>query len=242
VTAQPPGSGQHPPLADRTPPEEFRDHLPAIVAAAVMTVAISFLGSLLGSAGTIGGLALGSLLSGTGSWYGERGIRLAAAKAKARREAARRKGAPLSPHETQVIGLRVERERRHLSRRLPLVLAAGIGAGALLAGGLVIMSTQAATGRTVSEVVQGRPAVPSRSQPRPPASLPAPASSPAASAPSAAAPSASARPDTSPSASQQPASSQPPASVTASGSATASPGASPSAAVTPAATATGGQP
>lgn len=49
-------------------PETFRSHLPAIVAAATGTVLAAILGSLIGPAGTIAGMMIGSLASGTASW------------------------------------------------------------------------------------------------------------------------------------------------------------------------------
>lgn len=145
-------------MAEEKPPEKFTDHMPALIAAAAVTVGVSFLGSYLGTAGTIGGLALGSLLSGTGSWYGERGLRLAAAKAKARREAARAKGKPLTATETGLIDMRVEREHRRVPKRMALAAAASVSGIALLAGFLVISATAGAAGRPVSDIVRGRPA------------------------------------------------------------------------------------
>ena len=47
------------------------------------------LGSLIGVAGTLVGIVVGSLLSGTISWWAERGLRRSAAVAAARAEAIR---------------------------------------------------------------------------------------------------------------------------------------------------------
>ena len=74
------------------PPETFRSHMPAIIAAMTGTVLAAVLGSLLGSTGTIVGMALGSMASGTCSWWAERGIRRSAAAAQARAEALRARG------------------------------------------------------------------------------------------------------------------------------------------------------
>ena len=63
-------------------PETFRSHLPAIAAAGTVLAAV--LGSLVGTAGTVAGMAIGSLVSGTCSWWAERGIRRPAAIAAAR--------------------------------------------------------------------------------------------------------------------------------------------------------------
>jgi hypothetical protein len=70
-------------------PETFRSHLPAIVAAATGAVLATVLGSLIGTAGTIAGIVIGSLASGTCSWWAERGLRRSAALATARAEALR---------------------------------------------------------------------------------------------------------------------------------------------------------
>jgi len=70
-------------------PETFRSHLPAIAAATLGTVLAAVLGSLLGTAGTIAGMVIGSLASGTISWWVERGIRHSAAAAAVRADALR---------------------------------------------------------------------------------------------------------------------------------------------------------
>lgn len=83
--------------------EGFTAHLPTIVAAAVGALIVSILSSFLGKAGTLIGLMAGSMLSGTVTWYTERGIRKSAAIAKAKRDAVRKKGRPLTLEETSVI-------------------------------------------------------------------------------------------------------------------------------------------
>ena len=70
-------------------PETFRSHVPAIAAAATGTVLAAILGSMIGTAGTIVGMAVGSLASGTCSWWAERAIRRSAALAAAQAEALR---------------------------------------------------------------------------------------------------------------------------------------------------------
>src|SRR5260370_30988738 len=78
-------------------PETFRSHLPAIAAATTGTMLAAILGSLIGAAGTIAGMAIGSLASGTFSWWAERGIRRSAALATARAEFIRAPAHPLHP-------------------------------------------------------------------------------------------------------------------------------------------------
>jgi hypothetical protein len=82
------------------PPETFRSHLPAIIAAATGTVLAAVLGSLIGTAGTIAGMVVGSMASGTASWWAERGIRRSTELAAARAEALRAKGYHLHTGET----------------------------------------------------------------------------------------------------------------------------------------------
>jgi len=60
-------------------PGTFRSHLPAIVAVTTGTVLAAILGSLIGTAGTIAGVVIGRLASGTCSSWAERGIRRAGA-------------------------------------------------------------------------------------------------------------------------------------------------------------------
>ena len=84
-------------------PETFRSHLPAIVAATTGTVLAAILGSLIGAAGTIAGMVIGSLASGTCSWWAERGIRRSAALAAARAEVIRARGHQLHPGEDAAV-------------------------------------------------------------------------------------------------------------------------------------------
>ena len=86
-----------------TKPETFRSHLPAIVAATTGTVLAAILGSLIGAAGTIAGMVIGSLASGTCSWWAERGIRRSTALAAARAQAIRIRGRQLHPDEDAVV-------------------------------------------------------------------------------------------------------------------------------------------
>jgi len=85
--------------------ETFRSHLPAIAAATTGTVLAATLGSLIGAAGTIVGMVIGSLASGTCSWWAERGIRRSAALAAARAEALRARTHQLHPGEDAAVTL-----------------------------------------------------------------------------------------------------------------------------------------
>src|SRR5260370_21647671 len=84
-------------------PETFRSHLPAIAAATTGTMLAAILGSLIGAAGTIAGMVIGTLASGTCSWWAERGIRRSAALATARAEVIRARGHPLHPGEDAAV-------------------------------------------------------------------------------------------------------------------------------------------
>jgi hypothetical protein len=144
--------------------ETFRSHLPAIVAATTGTVLAAFLGSLIGAAGTIVGMVIGSLASGTWSWWAERGIRRSAALAAARAEAIRARGRPLHTSEeaaiTQAAAVTVEaaavsggngRPHRRWASPVAFIVAAFIGCA------IVVTLLEGAAGKPLSAVVQGKP-------------------------------------------------------------------------------------
>jgi len=138
-------------------PETFRSHLPAIAAAAAGTVLAAVLGSLIGAAGTVAGMAIGSLVSGTCSWWAERGIRRSAAITAARATAIRARGRPLRPGEdaalTQAAAARHDRARRHRRWAGPAALAAAAFIGCAVAVTLV----EQGAGKPLSALVQGKP-------------------------------------------------------------------------------------
>jgi hypothetical protein len=144
-------------VSDSAKPETFRSHLPAIAAATSGTVLATVLGSLIGIAGTLVGIAVGSLLSGTISWWAERGFRRSAAVATARAEAIRTRGRPLQPDEdaevTQAAAASHDRSRRHRRWAGPaaLVVAAFIGCA------VPLTLLEHAAGKPLSAVVQGEP-------------------------------------------------------------------------------------
>lgn len=88
--------------ADR--PETFRGHLPALAGSIVGTLLAAIVGSHVGGAlGTRYALAVGAMISGTASWYGERAIRRGQAVAQAKLKAAKQRGRELTPEETGII-------------------------------------------------------------------------------------------------------------------------------------------
>jgi hypothetical protein len=232
-------------------PETFRSHVPAIAAATTGTVLAATLGSLIGAAGTIAGMVIGSLASGTCSWWAERGIRRSAALAAARAEAVRTRGRQLHPHEdaavtqpaaaaqddTAATGIEPGRHGRPRPGRRWAGLAAIIAA-AFLGGAVAVTVVEGAAGKPLSAVVQGKPghgttfgggavgtAAPASPSPSPAASTTGPAAT---------APATSAAP--SPSASSSPAASTTPATPTPGGT---NPVSSPPDSATPTATAPG---
>ena len=160
-------------------PESFRSHLPAIAAATAGTVFATVLGSLAGVAGTLVGIVVGSLLSGTISWWAERGLRRSAAVAAARAEAIRARGRPLRPHEDAAVaeaaaaavagdaavaedavvtkdaaaspGRSGRRRRRRWAGPAAFVVAAFIGCA------VPLTLLEHAAGKPLSAVVQGKP-------------------------------------------------------------------------------------
>ena len=140
-----------------TKPETFRSHLPAIAAAAAGTLLAAVLGSLIGAAGTVAGMAIGSLVSGTCSWWAERGIRRSGAVAAARAAGIGARGRPLRPGEdaavTRAAVARHDRGRRHRRWAGPAALAAAAFIGCAVAVTLVEQDA----GKPLSALVQGKP-------------------------------------------------------------------------------------
>jgi len=144
--------------------ETFRSHLPAIVAATTGTVLAATLGSLIGTAGTIVGMVIGSMAAGTCSWWAERGIRRSTALAAARAEAIRARGRPLHAGEeaaaTQAAAVTVDaaavpggkgRPRRRWAGPAAFIATAFIGCA------IVVTLLEGAAGKPLSAVVQGKP-------------------------------------------------------------------------------------
>ena len=138
-------------------PESFRSHLPAIAAATAGTLFATVLGSLIGVAGTLVGITIGSLLSGTISWWTERGLRRSAAVATARAEAIRAHGRPLRPDEDAVVAKVAAashsrgRQHRRWVGPTAFIVAAFIGCA------VPLTLLEHATGKPLSAVVQGKP-------------------------------------------------------------------------------------
>lgn len=145
------------PVGAPAKPESFRSHLPAIAAATAGTLFATLLGSLIGVAGTLVGITIGSLLSGTISWWTERGLRRSAAVATARAEAIRTHGRPLHPDEDAVVAKVAaashDRGRQHRRWVGPaaFIVAAFIGCA------VPLTLLEHATGKPLSAVVQGKP-------------------------------------------------------------------------------------
>ena len=145
------------PVGAPAKPESFRSHLPAIAAATAGTLFATVLGSLIGVAGTLVGITVGSLLSGTISWWTERGLRRSAAVATARAEAIRAHGRPLHPDEdaavAKVAAASHDRGRQHRRWVGPaaFIVAAFIGCA------VPLTLLEHATGKPLSAVVQGKP-------------------------------------------------------------------------------------
>ncbi len=148
-------------------------------------------------------MVVGSLASGTCSWWAERGIRRSAAAAAARAEAIRARGRQLHPHEAAAIGqaaadaqdiVSYGRHGRPRPRRRRTGPAAVIAA-AFIGCALAVTVLEGAAGKPLSAVTQGRPghgttlggggvgkAAPASPSPTPPASTTGPgATAPASS-------------------------------------------------------------
>jgi hypothetical protein len=102
-------------------------------------------------------MVIGSLVSGTCSWWAERGIRRSAAVAAARAAAIRARGRPLRPGEdaavTRAAAARHDRARWHRRWAGPAALAAAAFIGCAVAVTLVEQDA----GKPLSALVQGKP-------------------------------------------------------------------------------------
>jgi hypothetical protein len=140
-----------------TKPETFRSHLPAIVSTAAGTVLAAVIGSLMSTAGTIVGMAIGSVVSGSCSWWAERGIRRSATIAAARAAAFRARGRPLSPEEDAAVTQVVAAVHGRARPRRRWVGPAALIAAAFIACGITVTALESAVGKPLSALVQGKP-------------------------------------------------------------------------------------
>jgi len=182
-------------------PETFRHHLPTLAAASAGTVLAAVLGSFLGVAGTMAGMAAGSAISGTVAWFGDRFLRRSAQVAKAKRDAARSKRAPLTEQEETSV-IEAVRSSPWRPRGMSWRRAAGYGAAAMLIAAVTVTAAEAVIGKPVADVVRHQPG----------SGLSFGGGGPASS------PASSPEPSVTPSASPDPTDSQPSPSVTPAGS------------------------
>jgi hypothetical protein len=136
--------------------ETFRSHLPVIVAATAGTVLAAILGSLMGVAGTVAGMAIGSVVSGTCSWWAERGIRRSAAIAAARADAIRARG-ELRPGEDAAITLAAATRHDRARPRRRWAGPAAIAAAAFIGCAVPVTLLEHAVGKPLSALVDGKP-------------------------------------------------------------------------------------
>jgi len=177
-------------------PETFRDHLPAILGAAGGTLIVTVLASWLGNAGTLIGVALGSLGSGTLSWWAERGIRRARAATAA--AAQKVEAVRVKDHQPHPAGdAAITRPAHHRTRRnRRWATPVGIVLAAFLGCAIPLTIFEHAAGKPISAVTRHQPGhgttlfgggtgTPS---PSPPARTPAPTAPATSSAATPAAP------------------------------------------------------
>lgn len=135
----------------------FLDHLPALIAAALAAVGVSIGLSYFGWAGTLIGLTLGTLVTGTVAWYVEKLIRRLSARTKALAEARKRKGAPLSETETSMISAVADEHVKRRYRRPPWqAIALGLSVVFVAAGALLVVIALSA-GLPVGAIVHNTP-------------------------------------------------------------------------------------
>lgn len=138
------------------PPEKFRSHVPAMAGSTIGGLLTAVLGShLFGALGTGAGLVLGSCLSGTVSWWAERGIRRSQEITRAKIQAARKRGRCLSVTETQ----QIEKEAiRNFEKKNSGFHYATIGYLALVAIGVCVLTVVILDRVGAREVATFRPA------------------------------------------------------------------------------------
>ena len=133
--------------------EHLRDKIPAIVAAAAATVTAAILGSFLGTAGTLAGMALASLVSGTLTHLFQQGILRSRSTARARLERYKKS------HLQGVIS-QGEYERLYRPREQPRPFrwktAALLSAVVLVVSLGVVTTVEFLARKPLSDVVQGR--------------------------------------------------------------------------------------
>lgn len=138
--------------------ESFTSHLPTILAGTTATVIATLGTSFLGYAGTIAGVAVGSLLTGGGAYWWERIYRKTGHRAKLIAEATKAKGAPLSGTETQHIHKIVDSADKVNHRNVPWKYVC-LMAGSVFLGSLAVLAfIELGTGKPVSAIVQNQPA------------------------------------------------------------------------------------
>ena len=127
------------------------------MAAAAGTILVTVLGSWLGNTGTLIGVALGSLGSGTLSWWAERGIRRArAAAAAAARKAEAARGKGRQPHPAGDAA--ITRPAHHRTRRnRRWATPAGIVLAAFLGCAIPLTIFEHAAGKPISAVTRHQP-------------------------------------------------------------------------------------
>lgn len=200
--------------------DTFRSHFPALAASAGGTILAAFAGSYLGPLGTVGGLAAGSLIAGSATWWAERGLRRSAEIARATTRFTERRRRPPTGAEETVIIRAIDASPRF--RRVRWDHIGRLAAGAAALGLIAVTAVELGAGKPASAIVQGKPghgltvtggapAAPTRSPSSPAASaFPAPSASPSPSPDPLPTPSPSATASPSPSLTVTPPASSPP--------------------------------
>jgi hypothetical protein len=139
--------------------EKFRDHLTTIVGGVGGTLLATLAGSLLplGISGTLIGLTVGSVISSTGSWWVKRTADRAAARAKAKVDAAKRRGRPLTTDETSMIERISDKaeDRRHPGIPWHTIVISALAGLVVVLGVITLWEKEA--GKPVYDIIQGKP-------------------------------------------------------------------------------------
>ena len=117
------------------------------------TIIVTVLGSWLGNTGTLVGIALGSLGSGTLSWWAERGIRRARAAAEKAGAARVKDRQPHPAGDAAITRPAHDRTRRHRRWATPV----GVVLAAFLGCAIPLTIFEHAAGKPISAVIQHQP-------------------------------------------------------------------------------------
>jgi hypothetical protein len=135
----------------------FTSKLPAWIAGAAATITSTYALSYLGTSGTLGGLALGSMLSGAGSWLYEKHIRKAKARLAKIRAHAHAKANPHDISGTIMMNKIAADADQKIPKGIPWKKILPTAAAALIATASLVAFIELSASKPISAIVQNKP-------------------------------------------------------------------------------------